>query len=71
MMNEMMSRMMNNCCGGEGKPDFEKIKKQMENCCCFSGETDDCNSTEKERETKAGTESCGGGEAASTERQNR
>lgn len=28
----MMEEMMKQCCGPEGKPDFEKMKKFMESC---------------------------------------
>jgi hypothetical protein len=28
----MMEEMMKQCCGAEGKPDFEKMKKFMESC---------------------------------------
>ncbi len=28
----MMEEMMKQCCGSEGKPDFEKMKKFMEKC---------------------------------------
>ena len=28
----MMEEMMKQCCGPEGKPDFEKMKKFMEKC---------------------------------------
>ncbi len=28
----MMEEMMKQCCGPEGKPDFEKMKKFMEGC---------------------------------------
>lgn len=28
----MMEEMMKRCCGPEGKPDFEKMKKFMESC---------------------------------------
>ena len=28
----MMEEMMKECCGSEGKPDFEKMKKFMEKC---------------------------------------
>lgn len=30
----MMDQMMKECCGKEGKPDFEKMKKFMEMCGC-------------------------------------
>jgi hypothetical protein len=28
----MMEEMMKQCCGAEGKPDFEKMKKFMKSC---------------------------------------
>ena len=28
----MMQEMMKQCCGAEGKPDFEKMKQFMEHC---------------------------------------
>jgi len=30
----MMEEMMKQCCGPEGIPDFEKMKKFMEKCGC-------------------------------------
>ena len=32
MMGEMMSRMMKECCGKDGMPDFEKMKNFMQTC---------------------------------------
>ena len=32
MKSEMMSQMMNECCGVDGKPDFEKMKGFMQMC---------------------------------------
>ena len=46
----MMEEMMKQCCGPEGKPDFEKMKKFMERC----GET-----PFGEEETRMMKEFCG------------
>lgn len=50
MMNEMMGRMMNQCCGGEGKQNFGKMKEFMESCGCLSTITKEPESADEKSE---------------------
>ena len=38
----MMEEMMRECCGPEGKPDFEKMKKFIEKCGCRLPDLSNC-----------------------------
>ena len=42
----MMPEMMKQCCGDEGKPDFEKMKKFMEQCGKHEFSADEVNMME-------------------------